>query len=119
MQVQVNTDSNIEAPEHTVDGVEAEVRSVLGHLADRVTRLEVHLSDQSAGRSTGADKRCLLEARPAGSAPVAVTAQADTIDGALREAAHKLKTLLGKETADTRRTRDTIRGTPPGEPTAG
>lgn len=112
MQVQVNTDNNIYASEDTIASVEAEVRTILAQLADHLTRIEVHLSDQSAGRSSGEDKRCMLEARPAGSEPLAVTYQAATIDEALTGAARKLKGLLASNiaSAKSRHGRDSIRG---------
>lgn len=112
MQIQVNTDNNIDAPEDTIATIEAEVRTVLAQLADHLSRVEVHLSDQSAGRSSGKDKRCMLEARPAGGEPLVVTHQAATIEDALTGAARKLKRLLASNTASAegRNAHDTIRG---------
>ncbi|MEL6796637.1 MAG: ribosomal subunit interface protein, partial [Planctomycetota bacterium] len=40
--------------------------ATLGYLADRLTRVEVHLGDENAHKSGPADKRCLIEARPKG-----------------------------------------------------
>jgi len=94
MKIQVNTDSNVAGGEDVVRQVEAEVDSALGHFGDRLTRVEVHLGDESAGASTVADMRCTLEARPAGQQPVAVTHHADTVDEAVRGAAQKLRTVL-------------------------
>jgi hypothetical protein len=51
----------------------------------------VHLSDGSATRSGGTDKRCLMEARLAGRQPMAVSHQAATLDEAWRGAARKLR----------------------------
>jgi hypothetical protein len=66
MQIQINTDSNIQGDERLGEQVEAVVRRGLGHFSTQITRLEVHLSDQSSDqKSGGEDKRCLLEARPA------------------------------------------------------
>lgn len=114
MQIQVNTDHNIEASEAFLARIEAEILAVLARFADGLTRIEVHLSDESAGRSSGEDKRCMLEARPAGRTPVAVTHHAATIDEALQGAAHKLTKLLDSESgsAGGRTSRDTIRGKP-------
>jgi hypothetical protein len=86
MDIQVDTDHNVTADQARIAGIDSEVRAVLAHYADHLTRVEVHLSDESAGRSTGADKRCALQARPAGRAPVAVTDRATTADAALRAA---------------------------------
>lgn len=94
VQVQFNTDDNIEGRDALAGRVEAEVAATLGRFADRITRVEVHLSDEDAGRSGGADKRCLMEARPAGRRPVAVTHQAATLEEAYGDAAKKLRNLL-------------------------
>ena len=111
MEIQVNTDHNVDLPEARIADVEFEVGAVLARFADHITRVEVHLSDESAGRSSGQDKRCMLEARPAGRAPVAVTDHAATVDEALRGALQKLKRLLdGEPTGSTgHHARDSIR----------
>lgn len=108
MQIQVDTDHNIEASETLIARVEAEIHEVLARFAEQLTRVEVHLSDDSAGRSTANDKRCVLEARPSGRAAVAVTHHAATVDEALTGAAHKLKRLLAG--SDDHIARGTIRG---------
>ena len=101
MLVQLSTDSNIDGTEGLALQVEAIVRDTLGHFSDQLTRVEVHLSDtNSSAKSGDADKRCLMEARPAAHQPVAVSHQAATVDQALDGAADKLKraleTLLGR-----------------------
>jgi len=94
MQIQVNTDANVEGRDELTGRVEAEIGAALSRFSDHITRVEVHLGDESAGRSGGADMRCVLEARPAGQAPVAVTHHAATLDEACRGAAQRLKSLL-------------------------
>jgi Sigma 54 modulation protein / S30EA ribosomal protein len=94
MKIQVNTDKNVEGTADLVHQVEAEVDSALGRYSDRLTRVEVHLGDESAGASTVADMRCTMEARPAGQQPVAVSNHADTLHEACRGAAHKLQAVL-------------------------
>lgn len=94
MQIQVNTDNNVEGREALEARVQAAVESALRRFADRLTRVEVHLGDQSAARSGGADKRCAMEARPAGRQPVAATHQARTLEEAYEGAAKKLRALL-------------------------
>lgn len=94
MQVQINTDDNVEGRDALARLVEAEVDATLGRFGGRLTRVEVHLSDGNAGRAGAADKRCLLEARPAGRQLVAVTHQAATLEGAYSGAAAKMRNLL-------------------------
>jgi ribosome-associated translation inhibitor RaiA len=112
VQIRVHTDTTIDGHAELTAHVEREVENVLSRFGDQVTRIEVHLSDESAGRSTGADIRCLVEARPAGRAPVTATDDADTVDQALRGAVHKLSRLLSSAAgrSDDQGGRASIRG---------
>lgn len=90
MHVEVSTDART-----TVDvaDVTAEVESGLARYRDRLTRVEVHLSDVN-GPKGGPDSRCVLEARPAGRQPVAVTHEAGSPDDAVSGAVEKMDRLL-------------------------
>lgn len=94
MQVQVNTDRNIEGREALARHVEEVIAAALDRFADQVTRVEVHLSDANGGKTGGADKRCVMEVRPEGRPPVAVSDQADNLHQAIRGAADKLQSAL-------------------------
>ena len=90
MQIQINTDHNIEGSEARDQWASSVVESTLGRHADHVTRVEVHLSDENAGKSGAEDKRCLMEARLVGRPPIAVANQADSLNAAVNGAAQKL-----------------------------
>ncbi|MFU8884158.1 MAG: HPF/RaiA family ribosome-associated protein [Cyanobacteriota bacterium] len=101
MQIQINTDGNIEAHEQLAQQVEAVVRDGLQRFTEKITRVEVHLSDENSDKKSGAqDKRCLLEARLAGLQPIAVSHEAATIElaveGALERLTHLLDSTLGR-----------------------
>ena len=96
MQIQVNTDSNVSGREGLADQIAASVEARLARFGDYLTRVEVHLADESAGRATGSDKRCMIEARPAGRQPVAVTSHAETLEEAVSTAVRKLDTVLAR-----------------------
>ena len=91
MQIQINTDSNIDGNEALAAHVKSVVTSALSRFSDQITRIEVHLSDQNADKSGQEDKRCMMEARLEGRAPTAVTHSAATVDQAVHGAAEKLK----------------------------
>ena len=93
MQIQINTDRNIEADDHLTTDVEDAVQGALGRFGERITRVEVHLSDVNAAKG-GRDNRCLIEARVAGMPPVAVDEQAHSLRDAIRGAAGKLERAL-------------------------
>jgi len=94
MKIQINTDHNIHGHEATINEIEATVEATLGHLAEHITRVEVHVSDENATKGGGTDKRCMMEARLEKHQPIAVTDEAATLDEAVDGAAHKLKRLL-------------------------
>ena len=94
MQIQVNTDDNIEGHETLVHWIETGVNHALGHFSEYITRVEVHLSDEDSKKSGGSDKRCLIEARLSGRQPVAVSHQAASLNEAFNGAADKLKRSL-------------------------
>ncbi len=97
MKIQINTDNNIEASDEFIQETQAVVESALERFADRITRVEVHLSDENSSHKGGTDKRCVMEARLEGMQPVAVTDQADHIEQAVNGAADKLERLLNHE----------------------
>lgn len=94
MQIQVSTDDNVEGRDALTQQVEAEVEATLGRFSSQLSRVEVHLGDENASKGSGADMRCMMEARPNGQQPVAVTHHAATLDEACAGAAQKLERLL-------------------------
>jgi ribosome-associated translation inhibitor RaiA len=94
MHIQINTDSNIEGREELTSHVKGVVEGALSRFSDRITRVEVHLSDQNSDKSGQDDKRCMMEARLEGRQPTAVTHQAASLDDAVDGAADKLKRSL-------------------------
>jgi hypothetical protein len=94
MKIQINTDHNIQGSESLSRHTETVVQDALGHLAEHITRVEVHLSDENAKKSGEHDKRCMMEARLQGHQPIAVTHEAETIEQAIGGAAGRLKSLV-------------------------
>lgn len=94
MQVQINTDHNIQGRESLVEKVSSIVEAALSRNSKQITRVEVHLSDESSNKKTLDDKRCMMEARLEGCQPIAVTHRAQTLDLAVDGAAEKLSTLI-------------------------
>lgn len=107
MQIQVNTDPNIDGRERLADHIKGVVESVLGHVSTRITRVEIHLSDENGHKAGAEDKRCMMEARLEGRQPTAVTHQAATLHEAIDGAANKLKRSIESTLG---RLRDSQRG---------
>jgi ribosome-associated translation inhibitor RaiA len=97
MNIQVNTDRHIQGGAELTQQVENAVEGAIGRFADRITRVEVHLSDENSSAKThGDDIRCMMEARIAGMQPVNVEHRDVSLDQAIEEAAGKLKRLLDR-----------------------
>jgi len=90
MQIQVNADNHIEASEARNVWARSVVENAMAHFADSVTRVEVHLSDESAGKGGAPALRCTMEARVNGRPPVAVSDDAAGMDAAVNGAVRKL-----------------------------
>ena len=111
MQIQINSDHQINPSPELANRLQALIRDALERHSDRITRVEVHLNDQNSIKGGGNDKRCLMEARVAGIGPVDAAHEADSlelaIDGALEKLEHALEHRLGKAavTASGRRER--------------
>lgn len=101
MLIQVSTDNQTPGTADLQRSVEAVIEDKLGRFADRITRAEVHLSDENGtGKSGGNDKRCLIEIRLAGKDPISATDFGASHDVALRGAISKMQsqldTIVGK-----------------------
>ncbi len=98
MQIQINP-GDVEATESLEAHIENEIRDKLKHIADQVTRIEVHLHD-TRGPKHGVDKRCMIEARLAGLDPIAVdhdsTQMYDAVEGAAGKLSRAINHKLGK-----------------------
>jgi ribosome-associated translation inhibitor RaiA len=95
MQIQINTDRNIEGRESLADQVRGVVESTLSRFSDHITRVEVHLSDENSDKKGGDDEmRCVMEARLKHRQPIAATHQAASLDQAVEGAADKLIRLI-------------------------
>ncbi|CAM3951920.1 HPF/RaiA family ribosome-associated protein [Paracidovorax anthurii] len=111
MQVQVQHDEHIQGGESLAQWIQGETTGRLARFRDHLTRVEVHLSDLDAGKSGGGDKRCTIEARPAGRPPIAVNADADKLADAFIAAVEKLARAIDTDLGrlKDKNGRDTIR----------
>lgn len=100
MQIQINTDENVQGGQDLSARVSAEIHARLDRFSPHITRIEVHLSDEDGNKSSGSDKRCLIEARLENRQPEVASDRASTLEGAFLGAAKKLhnalETTLGK-----------------------
>lgn len=74
------------------------VQAQLGHLAENLTRVEVHLrDDNSPAKSSPDDKRCMMEGRIAGRRPLAVEQTGGDLYKVIDEAAGKLSRAVKRD----------------------
>ena len=96
MKIQFNTDKNVTGSKAFRTSTIAVISEELNRFDDRITRLEVHLSDENGNKFGQNDKRCTIEARLHGLKPIAVTNHADSQELAVTGAVDKLKSSIDK-----------------------
>ena len=94
MQILINSDHHIKGGESANETVESIVHAAVDRFADRITRIEVHLSDTNGPKHGLHQKRCVMEARVGGLRPLAVSHEAPNLLEAVEAAADKLKRAL-------------------------
>lgn len=101
MQIQINTDRNIEGEQALSSHVSGVVKAALTHFSEHITRVEVHLSDVNGHKVSKDDKHCVIEVRLEGRQPIAASHSAETLhqaaDGAAVKIARAIETKLGKD----------------------
>lgn len=102
MFIQIHTDNQIPSDNERDTRLEEQIRQRLARFEERITDLEVHVSDVNGPRGGAADLRCTMEARVNGVQPVAVADNGPTVDraimGAAKKAVRALDHQLGKLT---------------------
>ena len=100
MQIQVHADSSVKAGQNVTSAAEAAVEGAVSRWTERITRVEVHLSDVNRHKGGADDKRCVMEARLGGLDPIVVIHTAgtltDAIDGAAKKLQKSLQSTLGR-----------------------
>lgn len=94
MEILINTDNNISASQEMRSYMKADLESAFERFSEHLTRLEVKISDENAGKEGENDKKCVLEARLKGMQPIAVSGQGNSIDQAVTDATNKMKNSL-------------------------
>ncbi|MDT4873331.1 hypothetical protein FQZ97_1085700 [compost metagenome] len=117
MKIQVNTSNDIENKDALERWASDYLNEHLARFEQDLTSVEVQMTDENhAAKGGGVDKRCMMEARVNGRAPIAVTHYAPDQNLAFRGAADKLASALdhafGKLDRREHRVRDTIRRDP-------
>jgi len=91
MQIQINTDNNVNGRERLAAYVRGVVEGAVARFSQRITRVEVHLGDEHGEKSGPDDKRCVMEVRVESRHPLAVSHHAPTLSLAVDGAASKLR----------------------------
>jgi len=81
MKIQINTGQNIDGRATMSRHAEWVVENSLSQLAEHVTRVETHGSDENNKKGGTGDKRCVLAARFKHHQPIAVTTDAGSAHG--------------------------------------
>lgn len=89
MFIQIRADNRIAGDAERDARLEEQIRQRLARFEDRITDVEVHVSDVAGARGGPGDLRCTLEARVSGLQPIAVAEEGDDLDRTVIAAAKK------------------------------
>ena len=100
MFIQIHADNQVPSDNERDGRLEEQIRQRLARFEDRITDVEVHVSDVNGTRGGNGDLRCSLEARVTGLPPIAVVDEGDNVDraviGAAKKAVRALDHQIGK-----------------------
>jgi hypothetical protein len=95
MLVQVHSDNGVDGDNgNLAPRVKEVLDATLIRYRQRVTRVEVHLSDTNSHKGGGDDKRCSMEARISGLKAIAVVHHASNYPDAISGAVDKLQRII-------------------------
>lgn len=94
MKIQLNTDHNIQGTESLEKNVIEKLQRDLKHYTKKITRIEIHLTDQNANKGGDDDIQCKMEARVEGMQPLIVVSRKRNKEVALDDAVDKMKAAL-------------------------
>lgn len=100
MQIRIDVDDHIDGSEELMVRVEGVIEGSLDRYQDRISRVEVHLSQLSHRQAGARDLSCRIEAHASGFQPIAVSHEAVTLTEAIHAASAKLEravhTMFGR-----------------------
>ncbi|HEX6375355.1 MAG TPA: HPF/RaiA family ribosome-associated protein [Allosphingosinicella sp.] len=94
MFIHIHADNQIDGDSGRDGRLEEQIRQRLARFEDRITDVQVHVSDVNGPRGGDADLRCTMEARVSGIPPVAAVNEGDTVDRCVIGAAKKVVRAL-------------------------
>ncbi len=94
MTVQINSDKNVKISENFIARIAEDLKDTLSHFEEFITRIEVFLADENSARQGSNDKQCKIEVRIKSLNPETVTATADDVDLAFKQAKEKVLQLV-------------------------
>ena len=103
MQIILHNDDTLHGFEAGRAFVEEVLGAALHGMGERLTRVDVWVSDENGPKGGPEDKKCSMEAHPRGRRPVGVSAHGADIPAAIRAAARKLARVLEKDLAPAHR----------------
>ena len=100
MFINIHVDNQIESDSERNDRLEEQIRQRLARFEERITDVEVHVSDVNGPKGGAGDLRSSIEVRVNGIQPVAVVEHGADVDraviGAAKKAVRALDSQLGK-----------------------
>jgi ribosome-associated translation inhibitor RaiA len=94
MIIQFNSSHHIEGSERLQDYFTGVMNEEFSRFTNKITRIEIHISDENGDKPGLKDKKCLMEARIEGKSPAVVEVHGNSYEESIKGAMAKLKTVL-------------------------
>ncbi|HPI12871.1 MAG TPA: HPF/RaiA family ribosome-associated protein [Catalimonadaceae bacterium] len=94
MIIQFNSSQHIEGSVRLQDYFTGVMNEEFSRFSHKITRIEIHLSDENGDKPGPKDKKCLMEARIEGKSPTVVEVHGNSYEECIKGAMAKLKTVL-------------------------
>jgi hypothetical protein len=97
MFIQINTDNRVDGHERLVARLEEVARAKLERFGERITRVEIHVSDLNGPTESPDLIRAQVELRPAGRRPLSASDTAGDAEAAVAGAVGKAATAFDRQ----------------------
>ncbi|MBK6967247.1 MAG: HPF/RaiA family ribosome-associated protein [Bacteroidales bacterium] len=94
MKIKFYKPKNVNWRDELIAPITARISGVLHRFNNQITRVEVHLSDDSGKIAGVNDKRCMILVEVQGLQPISITGHAGSYENAVNDAILKLKMSL-------------------------
>jgi len=94
MIIQFNSSQHIEGSVRLQEYFTGVMNEEFSRFSHKITRIEIHISDENGDKPGPKNKKCLMEARIEGKSPTVVEVHGNSYEECIKGAMAKLKTVM-------------------------